>query len=139
MLENASQEQANQETGQHLAVSTKCVFVRPDGTRCQANHRKHSPYCFFHAPELVHERAAARSLGGQNRHARGTPGNYQIEGARDVLAILIDSLNESTGLPNSAAKNRTIGYLVSVLLKSFEMVALEARLKALEERIRGEL
>lgn len=130
-----SETQAKQQTGKELAVSNKCAYIRPDGSKCLANRLKGSPFCFFHAPQVVAKRAEARRRGGLHRYARGQPGDYQIESPHDVLAVLVDSLNEATALPTTCGKAKAIAGLVAVLLKGFEASVLDERIEALEKRI----
>ena len=135
MLENTNSEQVNQEVRQAVTISRQCQFIKENGERCQAKCVSGLPWCYFHAPELVNERAAARRRGGLHRYAKGEPGNYQIETPYDILAVLVDSLNQATALPNTAGRAKAIGYIASILLKTFELSELHNRITALENRI----
>jgi hypothetical protein len=135
MVENTNEQEANQQKGKGLAVSTKCAYIHPDGRSCKANRLKNSSLCFFHSPLVTEARAEARRRGGLHRYAEGQPGNYVIESPHDVLAVLIDSLNETTALPNTCGKAKAIAGLVSVLLKGFEASVIQERLTALEEKV----
>jgi hypothetical protein len=132
-----SETEVKQQTGKELAVSNKCAYVREDGSRCKANSLKGESFCFFHSTSVMTKRLEAQSLGGRRRHSQGVGSAYKIESARDVPGILIDTLNQSTSLPTSAAKARAIAYLVSTLLKSLELASLEDRVTALEQRVEG--
>ncbi|OGO04603.1 MAG: hypothetical protein A2Y60_01855 [Chloroflexi bacterium RBG_13_54_9] len=126
------------ETQNVITVDKRCQFIKENGERCEAKCCLGSPYCYFHHPSLSNERAVARRRGGLNRYARGEPGNYQIETPGDILAVLVDSLNQATALPNTAGRAKAIGYVASILLKTFELSDLHNRLRALEKRVLGE-
>ena len=134
MVEETNQ----QEVGRAITIDKRCQFIKENGERCEAKTCLGSPYCYFHHPQLVNERAAARRRGGLHRYAKGEPGNYQIENPGDILLVLVDSLNLATALPNTAGRAKAIGYIASILLKTFELSELHNRITALENRISRE-
>jgi hypothetical protein len=138
MVESTNEQEAGQQTRKELAVSAKCAYIHPSGRQCKANRLKGSSLCFFHSPLVTEARAEARRRGGLHRYAEGQPGNYVIESPHDVLAVLIDSLNETTALPNTCGKAKAIAGLVAVLLRGFELSEFHTRLSALEKKVWGE-
>jgi hypothetical protein len=52
--------------------------------------------------------------------------------------VLVDSLNQATALPNTAGRAKAIGYVASILLKTFELSEFHTRLSALEKKVWGE-
>jgi len=138
MVESASQEQVNQEGSKAVTISRQCEFIKAAGGRCEAKCVSDSSFCYFHHPQLVEKRTEARRRGGLHRYAKGEPGNYLIESPGDILMVLVDSLNQATALPNTAGRAKAIGYVASILLKTFELSELHTRLAALEKKVLGE-
>jgi hypothetical protein len=119
-----------------ISSDTQCTFIKANGERCQAQKLRGSPFCYFHSPQVIVERAEARRRGGLNRHGpKGETGSYIIKSPEDVLIILEDAINDACGLDNTAGRAKAIGYLVQIILKGFEVVELESRLKALEDKV----
>lgn len=136
MVEQSSPEVGEQETSTNLPVSGKCTHIHPDGRRCQGNSCLGSLFCWFHNSQVTDQRRAAQRQGGLNKHSKAqATGRYEVESPQDLLPPLIAALNESFGLPPTAAKGRTIANLAGMMLKSLEVAALEKRISVLEKRI----
>lgn len=119
-----------------ISIPTTCSFIKSNGEQCQARKLLSSSYCYFHEPQVVVERAEARRRGGLHRHGgMGETGSYVIKSPQDILTILEDAINDTCSLSNTQGRAKTIGYLCQILLRGFEVTAIEERLKALEDRI----
>lgn len=118
-------------------METFCKYVKQNGERCQAKRMAESDYCYWHNPDMAAKRAEARKRGGQNRRVgkQGNNGRYSIRTTDDVLRALEDALNDATGLENSHARARTIGYLCQIALRGLEVGELENRIAALEQNV----
>ena len=46
-----------------ITIDSKCVFLKANGERYEANRLKDSDFCYFHSPEVVVARAEARRRG----------------------------------------------------------------------------
>jgi len=98
-------------------------------------------YCFWHDPQRVQERAAARKRGGYNRRQvrAATPsGPVRIRSAQDALTLIEQAISDVLALENSLTRARTVGYQAAVALKSVEVGEIEGRLLALEQEVQSE-
>jgi len=121
---------------ENISINETCSFIKANGQRCQAQTLHGSDCCYFHSDQVIIERAEARRRGGLNRYGnKGETGSYVIRSPQAVLGILEDAINDACSLGNTTGRAKTIGYLCQIILKGFEVTELEARLKALEERI----
>ncbi len=117
-------------------MNERCEFVRPGGFRCRAWPVRGSEYCFWHDPDSAEDLAQAQQLGGMRRkRERTTAVAYDVQGFSSVTDVqrvieiaIIDTLADGTSL----ARNRTLGYLSQVLLKTFEVGDLAERIAAIE-------
>lgn len=95
-----------------------------------------SQFCFWHDPDRAEDLAQAQQLGGMRRkRERTTAVAYDVQGFSAVTDVqrvieiaIIDTLADGTSL----ARNRTLGYLSQVLLKTFEVGDLAERIAAIE-------
>lgn len=119
-----------------ITIDNICTFIKKNGERCQARKLTGSEFCYFHSPQVVVERAEARRRGGLHRYGgKGETGSYTIKSGRDVLQILEDTINDACALENTGGRAKAIGYLCQVILRGFEVVEMENRLTALEEKV----
>ncbi len=97
-------------------------------------------WCFAHHPAKSRDRAEARKRGGvRRRRSRSeVPETLDLCTAGDVRLLLETAVKDTLALENSVARNRTLAYLASVVLKTLEVGELEERLGALEKVILGD-
>jgi hypothetical protein len=114
----------------------QCRYIKHDGSECHANTIEGSEYCWFHAPEVDYARNDAQSKGGKacktGIYAELSP--VKLRCVEDVPELVMDTIRQMRrGFigPRIAA---TLGYLSSVLLKSFEVANIDGRLKKLEHK-----
>ena len=119
-----------------ISITESCTFIKANGERCGAQKLRGSEFCYFHSPLVVVERAEARRRGGLHRYGdKGETGSYVVKSPQDVLVILEDAINDACSLPSTQGRAKAIGYLCLIILKGFETVTLDERLKALEDRV----
>jgi hypothetical protein len=99
-----------------------------------------SDYCFNHDPAAAARRAQARKAGGESRHTPhfADPANLaaELEKLEQVSGILAYVWKETAGMDNSLERSRVLLAIHERYIKTLEVTEFEARLKALEERIR---
>ena len=116
-------------------ATSRCTYVKATGERCKANAMSGSQFCFFHSPEKVSERAAARKAGGRANKAAVLPPetpDVRLKGAGDVVRVISETMNQVRRGEIDPRVANSIGYLAGVLLKALEADELEERLSALE-------
>jgi hypothetical protein len=117
--------------------TTYCRHIKADQSRCRANARHNSIYCFFHDPDSVSEREAARRNGGRERSRRAAvlPGNTpdeHLDSAADVTRLLAQTINQVRRGELDPRISNAVGYLASILLQARERDELEQRVRRLE-------
>ncbi len=118
-------------------AATQCRHVKPDQTRCRAHVVHGSHFCFFHDPDLVAEREAARRNGGRERSRRAAvlPGDTPdrpLASAADVTGLLAETINQVRRGEIDPRISNAVGYLAGILLKAKEKDEMEQRLARLE-------
>jgi hypothetical protein len=114
----------------------KCRHIKRDGSRCRANTRHGSEFCFFHDPASALARDAARKAGGIERSRKAavlppdTP-NKSVTGAADVVDLLAETINQVRRGELDARVAYTIGHLAGILLKA-RHEQIEKRVERLE-------
>jgi hypothetical protein len=117
-----------------------CTFVKPNGSHCGAHALRHSEYCFFHSPETIAARQAAREAGGRERSRKAavlpaTTPDQPLDSASDVLEMLTVTANQVRRGEIDAKIGSNIGYLCGVALTAMKQGHLENRMRRLEEII----
>jgi hypothetical protein len=117
----------------------RCRYERDEGTYCRANAQAESPYCFFHDPALVEQRATARRAGGIARTQRVVlPGGLPIkrlQTAAELVELLGETINQVRRGEMDLRISNAIGYLSGILLSAIEKSSYEERLAALEAAV----
>ncbi|MFW9942946.1 MAG: hypothetical protein ACFFFT_18060 [Candidatus Thorarchaeota archaeon] len=116
----------------------RCVFIKNNGDRCEANSIHGSKFCYWHAPEIdKEEKQIARRRGGYaNRHIiKESLPEIRIKNIKDIVNLLEDTINgvRSGNLEINIANS--LGYLSSQLIKALEISDLERRLEEIEKNI----
>lgn len=120
-----------------LPTAGQCHYIRSDRTRCRANARRGSRYCFFHDPESAADREAARKKGGRERSRKAavlpadTPDRV-LTTASDVTALLAETINQVRRGELDTRVSNAVGYLASILLNAKERDEIEKRLERVE-------
>lgn len=116
-----------------------CKARTKSGKPCGMRTAKGGRYCFTHDPARARDRAEARRKGGQAQatpHA-GSPETIpaDIRTINDARPLLGYVLAELLVMDNSIPRARALLALFDSHVKAFEIGELEARIKALEERL----
>ena len=103
-----------------MSNGAQCEFLKADGTRCRANTRSASNYCYFHDPSVSRERHLARKRGGiaRSSHKLVLPDatNQPLSSVPDVLSLLEATANEVRRGQLETRLANCVGYLCSVAL-----------------------
>lgn len=118
----------------------QCKAKTASGKPCRAKPIKNSAFCFIHDPSQGAKRAEARKRGGyRNRtpHA-GDPESLpaQVQTLADAQRILDYTLREILPMENSLQRARVLIALFDAFAKAIEVGEFEARLAALEARVK---
>jgi len=106
-----------------------CKYIKPDGNQCKANALKNDEYCLPHSKLILKIKNAAET-GPVNAVIP-----LHIESIDDLPEFLIDTIGNVRDGLLQAKIGSVIGYLTSVLLRSFELSDLQKRIVRLEEVI----
>ena len=117
--------------------TTYCRYIKADHSRCRADARHDSIYCFFHDPKSAAEREEARKNGGRERSRRAAvlPGDTpdeHLDNAADVTRLLAQTINQVRRGELDPRISNAVGYLASILLQARERDELEQRVRRLE-------
>ena len=110
-----------------------CIFIKPDGERCQAKAMKESDYCFTHNPDTQIEKHLAVVKGGlASKKVKLDLEPLSIKTPQEVGKLLEDTINgvRSGEIPPNIAN--TIGYLAGHALKALEASNLDQRVEMVE-------
>lgn len=117
-------------------VARRCLGIKGDGAPCGAPPLRDGPHCFWHAPATQSEAQEARRLGGLRRRREHTlAGVYDLEGVttlEQIRRVVEIAILDTLELPNSIARNRTLGSLAQTAQRILEADEFAARLEALE-------
>ena len=127
-----------------------CKGTTKAGQPCKAEALAGGDFCFFHDPDKVKERKAARTKGGQagklatladvkpwrvNRAKTGEVVVFEEVTSIEIVKLLADTIDEvKTGEIDAKVANAT-GYLAGIILKAIQYEAFEERLAAIEEAV----
>jgi len=111
----------------------QCTYLKSDGSQCEANAMKESPFCFSHNPDTQQEKHLATVKGGEN--SRSVELNLppaELQNPEHVVRMLGDTINgvRSGEIPPNIAN--TVGYLAGHLLKAMEVANFAGRLELVE-------
>ncbi len=113
----------------------QCKQIKADGTRCQANTRTGSEYCFFHDPATAEEQEAARQAGGRVGKTKALPAetpDVPLSSVAEVVGLLGETINQLRRGEIDPRVANAVGYLSGTLLKALQQGDIEQRLADLE-------
>lgn len=112
-------------------MNNKCIFIKEDGQQCEGFAIKGSEYCLSHDPNSEELRAERAKMGGKSNSSQYIDiplEPVKIKSATDILEILENTVNEvRTGKITIKAAN-TIGYLLGIAIKVYQVSELEMKL-----------
>jgi hypothetical protein len=116
----------------------KCQFIKPDGTKCNANAMAGSNYCFNHNPATQKEKHLAVVKGGlaPKKFFLKNQGEVSLKTAGDAKNFLAKVINAVWvgEIPATPVAN-TLGFLVRCFLDAYEKAEIETRLDEIEQRL----
>ena len=113
----------------------RCTARKKDGEQCMGTVLSGREYCFFHQPDKTITRRA--QIKGGRAGKRLPKEILKIKCMKDVQQILDDTINEVRNTKGSAlAKARVIGFLISIVMRYFEVRG-EVLDKKIEEKEMG--
>ena len=116
-------------------MAEQCIFIKKEGKRCGGYSVEGSSYCINHEPRMQEKKLeAVRNGGAASSYEKlelALPAMV-INTPADVVGAAVQTVNEvRTGqLPPKVAS--TIGYLLGVVLKAFEVANLDQRVEMIE-------
>jgi len=116
-------------------MAEQCIFIKKDGKRCGSYPVEGSSYCINHEPRMQEKKLeAVRSGGAATSYEKLslTLPEMVISNPSDVVGAAVQTVNEvRTGqLPPKVAS--TIGYLLGIVLKAYEVANLDQRVELIE-------
>lgn len=111
-----------------------CEFILEDGSQCSAYKQKGSQYCFKHT-QTPEERSLMAQQGGLSGKCEivGLGKRIEIKRPRHIKKALVNTLNLLKDGMISPAQSNAIAYLCSVIIKNFELMEFEERLREIEK------
>ena len=121
-----------------ISTGKRCKAKTKAGEPCRGFAVSGAGYCFTHDPDRAEERRVARAKGGHARHGRTVGATEKgamvtVHSIGDLLPLVQQAVNDVLILENSIARARSLGYLIGVAVKVFEVSDLAQRVSALEE------
>ena len=114
----------------------KCKYKKTDGEKCNSYAMTKSDYCWRHSPDVTEEeKADALRRGGKGKSKRlviNLP-DLKIQNTHDLPPFLIDTIRSVRGGLIDTRIGSVVGYLSSILLRSYEISNLEERIERLEQ------
>jgi hypothetical protein len=116
-------------------MAEQCIFIKKDGKRCGSYPVESSSYCINHEPRMQEKKLEAVRSGGAATSYKKLSLTLQamtISTPGDVVTAAVQAVNEvRTGqLPPKVAS--TIGYLLGIVLKAYEVSNLDQRVEMIE-------
>jgi len=101
--------------------NNRCNAISSNKKRCKAKPLKGKYYCFFHQPDREISRRA--QIKGGKKGKRRPNELIELNYIDDIKLILQETINKIRSCSGSElAKARVIGYIVSILLRYFEIM-----------------
>ncbi len=101
----------------------KCVFIKNNNTKCNANALTISQHCFSHDPNKKEAKLLAVKKGGSAIKYSSILDSppISIRSPEEILYLLESIINGLRGEPMDHHRANSIGYLSGVMLKIVEM------------------
>src|SRR5437764_120288 len=120
-----------------MSVIALCKHRTSGGKQCKAHRRVGDDFCFFHSPETIRQRRAARKAGGisRSRKASALPPDVPeivVRNSSEVCALLTQTINQVRRGQIDARIANSAGYLSGILMRGLEQGQAEERLARLE-------
>jgi hypothetical protein len=112
----------------------QCQAINRDGKQCRAHALKGKQYCLMHDPESKNQlKDFARQGGLVKKKVQAYLSPIEFTGdIKEVLDLLVDTINRVRSNTMPARTANTIGYLANVMIKALEITEIDNRLKQVE-------
>lgn len=116
-------------------MTEQCILIKKDGKRCGSYPVEGSSYCINHEPRMQEKKLEAVKNGGAatsyEKLGLALP-KMIISNPSDVVGAAVQTVNEVRAgqLPPKVAS--TIGYLLGIVLKAYEVANLDQRVELIE-------
>ena len=113
----------------------KCEFIKPDGTKCEANAIRDSEFCYFHNPDISdEEKREAQSNGGKTKALTLKEPLPPLALAKpsDAVLLIADTISRVRAGTLDIRTANCLGFLSDKLLKAFETSQLNDRMEIIE-------
>lgn len=124
--------------GPPISKVMKCIFIKENKMRCEANPMLKSKYCYYHNPEISQEeKLEAQIKGGMANKimVRDPLPVIPLKSTKDVVVLLEDTISRVRDGSLELKIANTIGFLTGHLLRAFEVSELESRMETIERVI----
>lgn len=114
----------------------KCQYLKPDRTKCRANHINNSSFCFRHDPNKQEERMLASRKGGQNRALKGDWGErIVLTSPKDATYLMGEVINKVWTGEAPTQLGSSMGFMIRVWLDCYEASEIKNKLSKIEEKL----
>ena len=113
----------------------KCIYVKDNGEKCNANSINNSEYCYFHDPDIPkEEKQLAQTRGGEARSLTlATPlPEMKLETPTDAVILVADTITRVRAGELDIRTANCLGFLTDKLLKAFEVARLNDKVDFIE-------
>jgi len=116
----------------------KCIYLKENGEKCQANAMIDSEYCYLHNPDIPEEeKRLAQTRGGEARSltlSEALPA-IPLDTPTDAILLVSDTIRRvRAGILDIKTAN-CIGFLTDKLLKAFEVARINDKVEFIERII----
>lgn len=113
----------------------RCGKILDNGKKCPAYKLKNGELCFKHSQTALERSLMAQQGGLSGKIITGLGRRIEIQKPRHIRKALVNTLNllkEGQIEPNIA---NSIAYICGVIIKNFELIEMDERLKEIENKL----
>lgn len=119
-------------------MNNQCEFIKQNNKHCGAYAVQNSQYCINHEESMKETKHNAVAKGGSSDSYQKLNLNLPpltIDNPSDVTSAVVQTINElrSGTVPPKIAN--TIGYLLGIALKAFEVAEIDRKIEAIDRII----
>lgn len=114
----------------------KCVFIKSDNKKCNANSIKSRKFCFRHDPALSEERLLASTKGGNNRALQGLYGDeINLNSPQDIKNFIGIVINGVWTGKVPVPVGTSMGFLAKCWLEAHNSTEIQIRIEVIENKL----
>ena len=119
-------------------MNKRCIYIKSDTKQCGAYAVQNSQYCINHEDSMKDIKQLAVAKGGASESYQALDLNLPpltINSSADIVSATVQIINElRTGqLPPKIAN--TVGYLLGIAIKAFEVSEIDKKLETIDRII----